>query len=98
MTGTIDLAGNVGPIGGVRQKVLGAVRRHADLVLVPDANAADARAAAKRSRQGRRRRRASARGADRARRGDAGGLDDRSRFPLVAGIPVEIRWIGSECG
>jgi len=30
----------------VRQKVLGAVRRHADLVLVPDANAADARAAA----------------------------------------------------
>jgi PDZ domain-containing protein len=46
VTGTIDLAGRVGPIGGVRQKVLGAVRRHADLVLVPDANAADARAAA----------------------------------------------------
>ncbi|MDX6571018.1 MAG: Lon-like protease [Gaiellales bacterium] len=47
VTGTIDLAGDVGPIGGVRQKVLGAVRRHVDLVLVPDANAADARAAAK---------------------------------------------------
>jgi PDZ domain-containing protein len=47
VTGTIDLDGNVGPIGGVRQKVLGAVRRHVDLVLVPDANAADARAAAK---------------------------------------------------
>ena len=47
VTGTIDLAGQVGPIGGVRQKVLGAVRRHADLVLVPDANAADARAAAR---------------------------------------------------
>ncbi|HSS56443.1 MAG TPA: S16 family serine protease [Solirubrobacteraceae bacterium] len=47
VTGTIDLAGRVGPIGGVRQKVLGAVRRHADLVLVPDANAADARAAAR---------------------------------------------------
>jgi PDZ domain-containing protein len=46
VTGTINLAGRVGPIGGVRQKVLGAVRRHADLVLVPDANAADARAAA----------------------------------------------------
>ncbi|MDP9259020.1 MAG: PDZ domain-containing protein [Actinomycetota bacterium] len=46
VTGTIDLAGRVGPIGGVRQKVLGAVRRHVDLVLVPDANAADARAAA----------------------------------------------------
>lgn len=46
VTGTMDLAGDVGPIGGVRQKVLGAVRRHVDLVLVPDANAADARAAA----------------------------------------------------
>ena len=53
MTGTIDLAGNVGPIGGVRQKVLGAVRRHADLVLVPDANAAEARAAAHGRVQGR---------------------------------------------
>lgn len=47
VTGTMDLAGEVGPIGGVRQKVLGAVRRHVDLVLVPDANAADARAAAR---------------------------------------------------
>ena len=46
VTGTMDLAGNVGPIGGVRQKVLGAVRRHSDVVLVPDANAADARKAA----------------------------------------------------
>ncbi len=46
VTGTIDLDGNVGPIGGVRQKVLGAVRRGADLVLVPAGNAADARAAA----------------------------------------------------
>ena len=47
MTGTIDLEGNVGPIGGVRQKVLGAARTNADLVLVPVANAADGRAAAK---------------------------------------------------
>jgi PDZ domain-containing protein len=47
VTGTIDLDGNVGPIGGVRQKVLGAARRNADLVLVPVANAADGRAAAK---------------------------------------------------
>ena len=47
VTGTIDLAGHVGAIGGVRQKVIGAVRRHVDLVLVPDANAADARAAAR---------------------------------------------------
>jgi len=47
VTGTIDLDGNVGPIGGVRQKVLGAARRHADLVLVPVANFADGHAAAK---------------------------------------------------
>jgi PDZ domain-containing protein len=46
VTGTMDLAGHVGEIGGVRQKVIGAVRRHADLVLVPEGNAADARAAA----------------------------------------------------
>jgi Lon-like protease len=46
VTGTIDLDGNVGPIGGVRQKVIGAARKHADIVLVPDLNAADARAAA----------------------------------------------------
>ena len=47
VTGTIDLEGNVGPIGGVRQKVLGAARTNADLVLVPVENAADGRAAAK---------------------------------------------------
>jgi Lon-like protease len=47
VTGTINLAGQVGPIGGVRQKVLGAVRRHVDVVLVPEANAEDAHAAAK---------------------------------------------------
>ncbi len=47
VTGTIDLDGNVGPIGGVRQKVLGAARSKADIVLVPAANAADGRAAAK---------------------------------------------------
>jgi PDZ domain-containing protein len=46
VTGTMDLAGHVGEIGGVRQKVIGAVRHRADLVLVPEANAADARAAA----------------------------------------------------
>jgi PDZ domain-containing protein len=46
VTGTIDLSGTVGPIGGVRQKVIGAARRHANLVLVPDANLADAKAAA----------------------------------------------------
>jgi PDZ domain-containing protein len=46
VTGTIDLDGDVGPIGGVRQKVIGAARAGADVVLVPVLNAADARAAA----------------------------------------------------
>lgn len=46
VTGTIDLNGNVGEIGGVHQKVIGAARKGADLVLVPLGNAADARAAA----------------------------------------------------
>ena len=40
--------GNVGEIGGVHQKVIGAARKGADLVLVPLGNAADARAAADR--------------------------------------------------
>jgi PDZ domain-containing protein len=47
VTGTIDLDGNVGAIGGVRQKVLGAVRAGSDVVLVPVDNATDARAAAR---------------------------------------------------
>ena len=46
VTGTIDLDGNVGPIGGARQKVIGAVRAGADIVLVPVLNAPDARKAA----------------------------------------------------
>ena len=37
VTGTIDLDGNVGEIGGVHQKVIGAARKGADLVLVPPA-------------------------------------------------------------
>ena len=53
VTGTIDLDGNVGPIGGVRQKVLGAVRRGADMVLVPVENATDGRARPRRARPGR---------------------------------------------
>ncbi len=47
VTGTIDLEGNVGPIGGVRQKVLGALRKGSDVVLVPTENAADGRDAAR---------------------------------------------------
>jgi PDZ domain-containing protein len=46
VTGTIDLDGAVGPIGGVRQKVIGAARAGADVVLVPVLNAPDARKAA----------------------------------------------------
>lgn len=44
-TGTIDLEGNVGPIGGVRHKVLAAERAGADLFLVPAENLAEARGA-----------------------------------------------------
>ncbi len=41
-TGTIDSEGNVGGIGGVRQKVVAAERQGADFVLVPEANYEDA--------------------------------------------------------
>jgi PDZ domain-containing protein len=46
VTGTINLDGAVGPVGGVRQKVIGAARQHADVVLVPVLNASEARKAA----------------------------------------------------
>ena len=42
-TGTIDLDGRVGPIGGVAQKVAAAEAAGAEYFLVPIANAADAR-------------------------------------------------------
>jgi len=45
-TGTIDLAGNVGPIGGIGEKVAAAERDGATLFLAPAEEAADARAAA----------------------------------------------------
>ena len=37
-TGTIDASGTVGPIGGIRQKMYGAVGAGADWFLAPDAN------------------------------------------------------------
>ncbi len=37
-TGTIDAAGSVGPIGGIRQKLYGAAGAGADYFLAPDAN------------------------------------------------------------
>jgi PDZ domain-containing protein len=41
-TGTIDSAGNVGPIGGVRQKVVAAEAAGADVMLVPESNLEEA--------------------------------------------------------
>jgi PDZ domain-containing protein len=45
-TGTIDLNGNVGPVGGVRQKVLAAEAARAVVFVVPDDEAKEARKAA----------------------------------------------------
>lgn len=47
-TGTIDPDGNVGAIGGIKQKVVATDREDAELFLVPKANEMDARAKAKR--------------------------------------------------
>jgi Lon-like protease len=44
-TGALALDGHVGAIGGVEQKAIAAKRAGADVFLVPDANAADARKA-----------------------------------------------------
>ncbi|HEY8472654.1 MAG TPA: PDZ domain-containing protein [Natronosporangium sp.] len=43
-TGTIDAAGNVGPIGGIPQKLVAARELGAEAFLVPTANCAEARA------------------------------------------------------
>ena len=37
-TGTISLNGQVGEIGGVKYKLMGAVKDHADIFLVPEGN------------------------------------------------------------
>jgi PDZ domain-containing protein len=42
-TGEIALDGSVLPVGGVKQKTIGARRSHADVFLVPGENAAEAR-------------------------------------------------------
>lgn len=49
-TGAVWPSGRVVPVGGVRQKVLAARRAGADLILIPRANAAEARSAAGRMR------------------------------------------------
>jgi PDZ domain-containing protein len=43
-TGTVDDEGNVGPIGGIPQKLRGAKRDKATVFLVPAANCAEAKA------------------------------------------------------
>lgn len=42
MTGTIDNSGNVGPIEGIREKIIGAHKAHAKYVFVPEGNYAEA--------------------------------------------------------
>lgn len=42
-TGTIDLEGNVGEIGGIRHKLMAADQKDADIVLVPEANYKEAK-------------------------------------------------------
>jgi PDZ domain-containing protein len=44
VTGTVGLDGGVGPIGGVKQKAIAAAAAGADIMLVPVANLAEARA------------------------------------------------------
>jgi PDZ domain-containing protein len=44
-TGTIDDSGQVGEIGGIQQKIAGAVAAGATIFLVPDANCGEAAAA-----------------------------------------------------
>jgi PDZ domain-containing protein len=48
-TGTIDGFGNVGPIGGIQQKIAGATGQGATVFLAPASECADARAAAPKS-------------------------------------------------
>lgn len=47
MTGTIDDSGNVGPIEGIREKIIGAHKAHAKYVFVPERNYVDAMATKK---------------------------------------------------
>jgi PDZ domain-containing protein len=50
VTGTIELDGTVGPVGGVAFKVVAAEREGADVFLVPKEELAEAKAAAKKAR------------------------------------------------
>jgi Lon-like protease len=48
-TGTMDGYGRVGPIGGIQQKIAGAVRAHATIFFAPASECPDAKAAAPKS-------------------------------------------------
>ena len=43
-TGTIEIDGSVGPVGGIKQKIIAAKRAGAELILVPVANFEEAKA------------------------------------------------------
>ena len=42
-TGTIEIDGSVGPVGGIKQKIIAAKKAGAELILVPVANFEEAR-------------------------------------------------------
>ena len=42
-TGTIDVYGNVGEIGGIKYKLMAASKKNADIVFVPEANYKEAK-------------------------------------------------------
>ena len=46
-TGTIDVDGNIGPIGGVKYKLIGAVKNNADIFICPKENYKEAKRIAK---------------------------------------------------
>ena len=46
-TGTIDINGNVGEIGGVKYKLIGAVKNKADIFICPEENYEEAISVAK---------------------------------------------------
>ena len=42
-TGTIEIDGSVGPVGGIKQKIIAAKRAGAELIIVPNANFEEAK-------------------------------------------------------
>ena len=46
-TGTIDQYGNIGEIGGIKYKILGAIKNNVDVFIVPKENVKEAKKVAK---------------------------------------------------